>query len=223
MFEIERWRTPDNGRSWSSVAVTSGSLQNNIRPVAPRGAHADGPAPVLWMTGPYPGYTNFSTALHAHQLAAPPVEVPAPASDPQTPPPGGGGSGSVPEGGDGDTSPAGAEGARQSGLRIKVSRAVVHPGQRVLITGTMFDQVSRALLDGRAMGLYMRVSGTHRWVRTARLRSNSRGEVHLKRTIRRVTDFRIVYNGSPLMTASNSRVARVYVEKRPSTARAARD
>src|SRR3954469_4326381 len=180
VYEIERWRTPDRGRSWSSVAVTSGSLQNNVRPVAPRAAHSDEPAPVVWMRGSYPGYTNFSTGLWTSGLGSAPAEVPAPAPDPQTPPPGGGGSGSVPEGGEGDTSPAGAGGARQSGLRIKVSRAVVRPGQRVLITGTMFDQVTRGLLDGRSVGLYMRVSGTHRWVRTARVRTDARGDVHLK-------------------------------------------
>jgi hypothetical protein len=223
VFEIERWRTADNGRTWRSTPITSGSLVDNVRPVAPRGAHSDAPAPVVWMRGSYPGYTNFSTGLWTSGLDAAPVEVPAPPPDVQTPPPDGTGSGSGPAGGDGDTSPAGSENARQSGLRIKVSRAVVHPGQRVLITGTMFDQVTRVLLDGRSVGVYMRVEGSHRWVRTARLRTDSGGEVHLKRTLRRLTDFRIVYNGSPLMTASRSRIARVYVEKRPSRARAARD
>ena len=58
--------------------------------------------------------------------------------------------------------------------------------------------------------------------RAARL-SYRPGEARVKRTIRRLTDFRVVYDGSPLMIAARSRVARVYVERRPSTARAARD
>jgi hypothetical protein len=69
----------------------------------------------------------------------------------------------------------------------------------------------------------MRKQGTHSWARSAKLRSNLRGEVRVKRTISRVTDFRIVYKGSPLTTPSRSPVARVYVERRPSSARAARD
>jgi hypothetical protein len=219
VYEIERWRTPDRGRTWSSVPVTSGSLQNNIRPVAPRGAHADAPAPVIWMSGSYPGYTSFATSLRA-QFDVAPTEVPAPPLDPQTPPPGE--PGSV-DPGDPGTAGAPPEGAREPGLRLKVSRAVVHPGRRVSITGTMFDRRTRALLDGRTVLIYARAEGTHRWRRSAKLRSDARGEVRVKRTINRLTDFRLVYSGSPLMTAARSRIARVYVERRPSTARAARD
>jgi hypothetical protein len=221
-FEIERWHTPDHGRTWTSVPVTQGSQQNNVRPVAPRGARADGPAPVLWMSGSYPGYSAFATSLRA-QFDVAPTEVPAPPPDPQTPPPG------EPPGPPAPGPPgpgsAGAppEGAREPGLRIKVSRAVVHPRRRVLITGTMFDRRTRALLDGRTVLLYARLQGSHRWVRSAKLRSDARGEIRVKRTIARLTDFRVVYNGSPLMTAARSRVARVYVERRPSTAHAARD
>ena len=217
-FEIQRWHTQDRGRTWTSAPVTSRSAANNVRPVVPRGARSDGPAPVLWMSGGYPGYTTFSTSLRT-QFDAPPSEVPVPPPDPQTPPPG-----------PGDPPPdlpvdaeAPPEGAREPGLRLKVSRAVVLPGRRVAITGTMFDRVSRALLDGRTVLLYQRKQGTRRWTRTAKLRTNERGEVRLKRTIRRLTDFQFVYNGSPLMTAARSPVARVYVERRPSTARAARD
>jgi hypothetical protein len=218
VFEIERWRTPDRGRSWTSQPVTEGSPQSNVRPVVPRGANADGPAPVVWMSGSYPGYTSFATSLRA-QFDADPTEVVAPPPDPQTPPVG------PPVPGPPVPGSAGAppEGAREPGLRLKVSRAVVHPGRRVLVIGTMFDRHTRALLDGRTVLLYARVQGTHRWVRSGKFRSDSRGEVRVKRTIRRLTDFRVEYNGSPLMVAARSRIARVYVERRPSTARAARD
>jgi hypothetical protein len=224
-FEIERWRTPDRGRTFKRVAVTAGSRQNNMRPVVPRGSHADGAAPVLWMSGAYPGYTTFGTGIRA-QFPTAPTEAPAPPVTPQTPPPvdgpGGGGDGS-PDPGEPEPAEAPPEGARVPGLRIKVSRAVVHSGQKVRVTATMFDTSSRALLDGRTVVAYRRVAGTHAWRRTARLRTNSRGEVSVRRTIRRQTDFRVVYGGSPLMTAARSRVARVYVERRPSRLRSARD
>ena len=219
-FEIQRWRTGDRGRTWTSVSVTSGSAQSNVRPVVPRGAHSDGPAPVLWMGGSYPGYTNFATSLRA-QFGVAPSEVPMPPPDPQTPPPG---PDDPPEGPELPDDPeAPPEGAREPGLRLKVSRAVVLPGRRVAITGTMFDRQSRALLDGRTVLLYQRKQGSSRWTRSAALRTNASGEVRLKRTIRRQTDFQFVYNGSPLMAPARSPVARVYVERKPSVRSSGRD
>jgi hypothetical protein len=222
VFEIERWRTPDRGRSWTSTAVTRGSMQDNVRPVVPRGAPAHFAAPLLWMSGPYPGYTSFATSLRT-QFGAPPVEVAAPPPDPQTPPPGGGpGPSAEPPPAPG---PAGAEpeGPRAAGLRITVSRAVVLHGRRVRIAGTLFDRRTRELLDGRTVLLYARRENSHRWSRSAKLRTDSHGRVAVKRSLNRQTDFRFVYPGSPLMTAAGSRVARVYVERAPSTTRAARD
>lgn len=35
VFEIEKWTTPDQGRTGTSESVTSGSTNNNIRPVVP--------------------------------------------------------------------------------------------------------------------------------------------------------------------------------------------
>jgi hypothetical protein len=164
---------------------------------------------------------SFSTGLRARFDAAP-VEVLAPAPDPQTPPP-------APGSGPGDAEPPvpepegpPPEDAREPGLRLKVSRAVIHPGQRVRITGTMFDVRSRALLDGRTVLVYLRGESGGRWRRTAVLRSNAQGEITLKRTVRRTTDFVLVYNGSPLMAPARSQVARVYTERRRSP-QAARD
>lgn len=62
VFEIERWTTPDGGRSWSSEAVTSGSASNNVRPLVPLGRSVDGPG-LLWMNGPYTDYKHYSTSL----------------------------------------------------------------------------------------------------------------------------------------------------------------
>lgn len=35
IFEIERWRTADQGQTWSFQAITSGSSRNNARTILP--------------------------------------------------------------------------------------------------------------------------------------------------------------------------------------------
>ena len=62
VFEIERWTTPDGGASWVSEAVTSGSANDNVRPVVPLG-HAPGGPGLVWMNGSYVDYANYSTSL----------------------------------------------------------------------------------------------------------------------------------------------------------------
>ncbi len=62
VFEIERWATPDRGHGWTSEAVTSGSVSDNVRPLVPLGHAPDGPG-LIWMNGPYVDPTNYSTAL----------------------------------------------------------------------------------------------------------------------------------------------------------------
>ncbi|MCK4409325.1 MAG: BNR-4 repeat-containing protein, partial [Candidatus Eisenbacteria sp.] len=62
VFEIERWTTRDDGRSWTSEAVTSGSVSNNVRPLVPLGHASDGPG-LIWMNGTYVDYANYSTSL----------------------------------------------------------------------------------------------------------------------------------------------------------------
>lgn len=52
VFEIEKWTTPDLGKTWTSRAVTSGSTKNNVRPVVPWGFNGHG-VEVLWMHGDY--------------------------------------------------------------------------------------------------------------------------------------------------------------------------
>lgn len=61
-FEIEKWVTKDQGRTWSASAVTSHSLSNNIRPIVPRGYEGKADH-VLWMRGEYINYTNFRTGI----------------------------------------------------------------------------------------------------------------------------------------------------------------
>lgn len=49
VFEIEKWETKNNGRSWKSEAITSGSSKDNVRPFAIRGAEELNPVQVLWL------------------------------------------------------------------------------------------------------------------------------------------------------------------------------
>ncbi len=76
-YEIERWQTPDAGRTWTSEAVTTGSIEDNVRPVVPRGYAGQGPA-AIWMHGEYGFFTAFATGARADQVVAP--VVPAPTS-----------------------------------------------------------------------------------------------------------------------------------------------
>lgn len=62
VFEIERWHTTDQGSTWSSATITSGSKSLNVRPVVPRGYAGDTPL-VLWMYGNYEHYTSFRTGI----------------------------------------------------------------------------------------------------------------------------------------------------------------
>lgn len=72
VFEVERWVTPDRGKSWRSEAVTSGSSVGNVRPVVPRHHTPDGPG-LLWMSGPYVSYTDYGTSIRMAPAASSPV------------------------------------------------------------------------------------------------------------------------------------------------------
>ena len=58
--EIEQWVTRDEGRTWTSTALTSGSTRDNWRPVSPRGLTGER-TQVWWFTGQYRNYRNFQT------------------------------------------------------------------------------------------------------------------------------------------------------------------
>jgi len=62
IFEIEQWSSPDQGKTWTSIAMTQKSTQNNIRPLVPRGTPKDKQI-VLWMFGEYTHYTNYGTGI----------------------------------------------------------------------------------------------------------------------------------------------------------------
>lgn len=69
--EVEVWRTPDGGRTWSKTVVTRRSKSNNWRPVSPRGHPGN---PVLFFNGRYDSFLDFSTTI----FAADPAGTPAP-------------------------------------------------------------------------------------------------------------------------------------------------
>lgn len=63
--EIERWTTPDRGRTWRSTAITAGSTEPQVRPLSPRGLPSGERLGVLWMAGRYPSYTKYQTRIMA--------------------------------------------------------------------------------------------------------------------------------------------------------------
>ncbi|MCB0631044.1 MAG: BNR-4 repeat-containing protein [Saprospiraceae bacterium] len=63
VFEIERWETDDDGKSWQSEPITQHSQLDNVRPYVPRYGDA-GKEIVLWMENrKYIHYTDFKTAI----------------------------------------------------------------------------------------------------------------------------------------------------------------
>ncbi len=64
VFEVETWRTPDGGATWTSTAITAASHENNVRPVSPRGLIPfSGDLGVIWMRGAYPHYMTYQTSI----------------------------------------------------------------------------------------------------------------------------------------------------------------
>ncbi|MEQ9440501.1 MAG: BNR-4 repeat-containing protein [Cyclobacteriaceae bacterium] len=63
-FEIERWTTDNQGKDWSSQAITQNSAFDNIRPFVIRNYKQEDDLRVLWMNVKhYRHYTDYHTAL----------------------------------------------------------------------------------------------------------------------------------------------------------------
>ena len=60
VFEIEKWTTKNDGKTWNVEFVTSGSSKDNVRPFAIRGADKENPIQVMWMQN-----TNYH--FYSHQ------------------------------------------------------------------------------------------------------------------------------------------------------------
>ena len=70
IFEIERWETKDQGRTWNHTMVTQHSEQDNVRPFVVRN-YKDGLLPsVLWMNlKHYSHYTDFVSVIKGNKKA----------------------------------------------------------------------------------------------------------------------------------------------------------
>ena len=62
VHELDRWVTPDGGKTWTTTPITSGSAKKNVRPVVPRGPR-EGGLGVIWMHGDYHYWTRYGTSL----------------------------------------------------------------------------------------------------------------------------------------------------------------
>ena len=76
--EIEKWTTPDGGKSWKTEAVTSGSKHDNVRPCGVIHHEPGGPS-VLWMNlhGHYVHYTDYLASIKTERPAKVVHQVPA--------------------------------------------------------------------------------------------------------------------------------------------------
>lgn len=64
VFEIERWETTDQGRSWTTEPITENSEYDNVRPYLPRGLKKGMDEVVLWMENQkYIHYTDFKSSM----------------------------------------------------------------------------------------------------------------------------------------------------------------
>lgn len=76
-FELEQWKTADDGQTWSSLAITSGTAAKDIRPFVPLDRPADTEM-VLWLSGQYDHWDatigngfNTSVQLWTHTVPEP--------------------------------------------------------------------------------------------------------------------------------------------------------
>ena len=76
--ELEKWTTPDGGKTWAATAITKDSKHDNVRPYGVLNHAADGPS-VLWMNlhGHYTHYTDFLTSIRMDRPAKVTHEQPA--------------------------------------------------------------------------------------------------------------------------------------------------
>ncbi|WP_443938159.1 glycoside hydrolase family 88 protein [Pedobacter sp. MW01-1-1] len=69
VFEIEQWTLDNNGKKWSTKAITQHSEKDNVRPFVVRG-HQGEEASVLWMYNyDYPNFRNYRSAIRINQKA----------------------------------------------------------------------------------------------------------------------------------------------------------
>jgi hypothetical protein len=77
-FEIEKWSTTNGGKSWTTLAITSGSAKHNARPILPhpvKGQHSTHHM-LFWMNGDYIHYTNYATGIRYLSWEQPITQAP---------------------------------------------------------------------------------------------------------------------------------------------------
>lgn len=62
VYEIERWRTPDAGRTWTHEPLTRASTRLNVRPFVVRD-HPPERTGLIWMRGRYVHFLRYATQL----------------------------------------------------------------------------------------------------------------------------------------------------------------
>ena len=64
IFEIEKWQTPDQGKSWKVREITSHSKNNNVRPFVIRNYNEQDSLRILWMNvSKYMHYTDYDASI----------------------------------------------------------------------------------------------------------------------------------------------------------------
>ena len=64
IFEIERWQTPDMGKTWIIREITSHSTQNNVRPFVIRNYNEQDSLRIFWMNvRKYAHYTDYDASI----------------------------------------------------------------------------------------------------------------------------------------------------------------
>lgn len=64
VFQVETWKTPDGGATWSKQDVTAPDAVNNLRPISPRGLIPfSGDLSVVWIRGIYNSYVDYKTSI----------------------------------------------------------------------------------------------------------------------------------------------------------------
>lgn len=72
---VEKWHTADGGATFTSAAVSQDLTADNLRPTVPLGLTADDPTRVLWMSGSYRYFTDYTTTIAGAPALPPTPEV----------------------------------------------------------------------------------------------------------------------------------------------------
>ncbi|GAC1439481.1 MAG: hypothetical protein NVSMB55_01070 [Mycobacteriales bacterium] len=72
---VEQWHTADGGATFTSRPVAQDTTVDNLRPTVPLGLGRDDPVRLLWMSGSYRYFTDYTTTLAGVPAIAPTPEM----------------------------------------------------------------------------------------------------------------------------------------------------